>query len=169
MKRVFSFAAVLFLLAACGNETPAPTNHDNHKAEESTPAPSTPAVTSGNTIVLNGGDDMKFDQTAITVTANEVVKLTLNHTGKMSKEAMGHNFVLLKPGTDINKFATEAIAAKDNDYVPTNAAAVLAHTKVLSGGESDSIEFTITEKGEYPFICSFPGHSAIMQGVITVK
>jgi azurin len=169
MKRFLSLAAVVFLLAACGNETTAPATHDNHAAAQNTTPPAAPAATGGNSIVLNGGDDMKFDQTAFTVTANEVVKLTLNHTGKMSKEAMGHNFVLLKPGTDINAFATEAIAAKDNNYVPANATAVLAHTKVLSGGESDTIEFTLAEKGEYPFICSFPGHSAIMKGIITVK
>ena len=46
---------------------------------------------------------------------------------------------------------------------------MVAHTKLLGGGESDEITFTAPAAGEYPFICTFPGHFAIMQGVMTVK
>ena len=46
---------------------------------------------------------------------------------------------------------------------------MIAKTKVLGGGESDSVTFSIKEAGEYQYLCSFPGHFALMQGKITVK
>nr|WP_278022779.1 plastocyanin/azurin family copper-binding protein [Flavobacterium ginsengisoli] len=39
----------------------------------------------------------------------------------------------------------------------------------MGGGEEDTIEFTIDKKGSYPFICSFPGHVAMMKGVLIVE
>src|SRR5690606_10629260 len=114
------------------------------------------------TIILNSDDQMKFDKTEIRVKAGEKIKLTLNHTGKLPKNAMGHNFVLLEKGTDVAKFATAAMNDKDTEYIP--AKGVLAHTKLIGGGESTSIEFTVPAKGSYDFICSFPGHYAMMKG-----
>ena len=37
-------------------------------------------------------------------------------------------------------------------------------------GESDTVTFDApAEPGAYPYLCSFPGHFALMQGVLTVK
>lgn len=116
---------------------------------------------------LSAGDSMKFDKAELRVKAGSSVTLTLTHTGKMKKEAMGHNFVLLKKGTDINAFGAKAMKAKDTDYVPAGEA--LANTKVLGGGETDTITFKAPEKGTYDFICSFPGHFAIMKGKFIVE
>ena len=83
---------------------------------------------------------------------------------------MGHNFVALKQGTDLNAFAQKAMTAKDNDYIPkSESASVIAHTKLIGGGESDTIEFTIAEKGTYDYICSFPGHFSMMKGKLIVE
>ncbi|HEY9030319.1 MAG TPA: azurin [Kangiella sp.] len=120
-------------------------------------------------VVVNSDDAMKFDVSEIKVKAGEEVKLTLNHTGKLAKDVMGHNFVVLATGTDVQAFANAAIQAKANDYIPEGDDRVLAHTKVIGGGESDTITFTLKEKGTYEFICSFPGHSFMMKGVIIVE
>lgn len=120
-------------------------------------------------VVVNSDDAMKFDVSEIKVKAGEEIKLTLNHTGKLSKDVMGHNFVVLAQGTDVQAFANAAIQAKANDYIPEGNDSVLAHTKVIGGGESDTITFTLKEKGTYEFICSFPGHSFVMKGVIIVE
>lgn len=109
-------------------------------------------------VVVNSNDAMKFDVSEIKVKAGEEIKLTLNHTGKLAKDVMGHNFVVLAQGTDVQAFANAAIQAKANDYIPEGNDSVLAHTKVIGGGESDTITFTLKEKGTYEFICSFPGH-----------
>lgn len=119
------------------------------------------------TIILNSNDQMKFDKTEIRVKAGEKIKLTLNHTGKLAKNVMGHNFVLLEKGTDVPKFATAAMKDKATEYIPANG--VLAHTKLIGGGESTTVEFTVPAKGTYDFICSFPGHYAIMKGKFIVE
>lgn len=124
-------------------------------------------ATAVRTIILNSNDQMKFDKTEIRVKAGEKIKLTLNHTGKLPKTAMGHNFVLLAKGTDIAKFATAAMDSKATQYIP--AKGVLAHTKLIGGGESTTIEFTVPAKGVYDFICSFPGHYAMMKGKFIVE
>jgi azurin len=47
---------------------------------------------------------------------------------------------------------------------------VLYHTKLLNPGESETLEFTAgPEKGEYPYLCTFPGHPRIMQGTLKVE
>jgi len=140
----------------------------NLTSEKSLPATAEiEATTPVRTIILNSNDQMKFDKSEIRVKAGEKIKLTLKHTGKFPKNAMGHNFVLLAKGTDLQKFATAAMDAKANDYIP--AKGVLAHTKMIGGGESTTIEFTVPAKGTYDFICSFPGHYAMMKGKFIVE
>ncbi|WP_029035656.1 azurin [Salinimicrobium terrae] len=119
------------------------------------------------TIVINSNDQMRFDTNEIKVKAGEKIKLTLNHTGKMAKNVMGHNFVLLTKGTDVNKFGRAAMDEKENEYIPSTG--VIAHTKLIGGGESTTIEFTAPAKGTYDFVCSFPGHYSIMKGKFIVE
>ena len=119
------------------------------------------------TIVINSNDQMRFDTNQIKVKAGEKIKLTLNHTGNLAENVMGHNFVLLTTGTDVAKFATAAMSEKGNDYIPSTG--VLAHTELIGGGESTTIEFTAPPKGTYDFICSFPGHYAMMKGKFVVE
>jgi len=120
-------------------------------------------------VVLTANDQMKFDKNEIRVQAGQTVRLTLEHVGQMEKNVMGHNFVLLEPGTNINEFGQRAVEAADNDYIPQNADEVIANTIMLGGGESDTIEFEAPEPGTYEFICSFPGHYAVMRGKFIVE
>jgi len=120
-------------------------------------------------IRLTGDDQMRFDKNEIRVKAGQTVRLTFEHVGQMAKNVMGHNFVLLTKGTDINQFGNEAVQAADNDYIPQNTNKVIAHTRMLGGGESVTIEFEAPAAGTYDFICSFPGHYAIMRGKFIVS
>jgi len=120
-------------------------------------------------ITINAGDDMKFDLSEIKVKEGQTVKLTLNHTGKLPKEAMGHNWALLAQGTIVSDFATKAMQAKDSDYIPAGATEVIVHTKLVGGGQSDTIEFSAPAKGVYEFICTFPGHVGMMKGTFYVE
>jgi azurin len=121
-------------------------------------------------LALSGTDAMQFDTKEFKVKAGQKIKLTFKHAGKYAKQAMGHNFVLLKSGVDIAEFASKANLARDTDYIPKSESAnIIAHTKLLGGGESDTIEFTAPKKGTYPFICSFPGHYGLMQGKFIVE
>lgn len=123
-------------------------------------------------IEITGNDQMQYNIKAFEVTEGQKVVLSFKHIGQLPAVAMGHNVVILKPGTVIPAFSGKCATAKDNQYIPTDEESkqqIVAHTKMLGGGESDEITFTAPAVGEYPFICSFPGHFAIMQGVMTVK
>ncbi len=128
--------------------------------------------TDDNTVnlALAGDDRMKFDKSELTVQAGQEVTLTLRHTGKINVRVMGHNFVLLKQGINIPAFSANAAAAgQANDWIPEGAEDVIAHTKMIGGGQTTSVTFTAPEAGTYDFICSFPGHSGLMQGKFIVE
>jgi len=121
-------------------------------------------------IEITANDQMKFSVAAIEAKAGEQLKVTLKNIGTLPKEAMGHNWVLLKPGTDLNAFAMAAMTAKDSDYVPAaHKDKVVASIKVLGPKQTADATFSLSAPGEYPFICSFPGHYMLMKGTITVK
>lgn len=124
---------------------------------------------SGTALALSGNDMMQFDKSELMAQAGEKITLTFRHVGQLDRRVMGHNFVLLKPGTDITGFANEAAAAGESaDWIPNDGAQVIAHTKMLGGGQTDVITFEAPEPGVYDFICSFPGHSGMMRGTLTV-
>jgi azurin len=160
MKTLFFILALSSALSfvACngGNKT-------SESTTENTQA-SAPAVS--NVVELTANDQMKYDKIELHVKANEKVTLTLKNIGKVPKESMGHNFILLKDGTDLAAFAKEAIAAPD--HIPASDTAIIAHTKLLGPGESDTIEFTLPA-GQYVYICSFPGHYMSMTGILTAE
>jgi azurin len=62
-------------------------------------------------------------------------------------------------------------AGLESNYVPESDA-VIAATDVIGGGEETSVTFStegMSADGEYKFFCTFPGHSAIMQGTFSIK
>lgn len=127
---------------------------------------------SAATVTVTGDDTMRFNVATIEAKAGEELTVVFKNEGNLPKQAMGHNFVILKPGTDLAAFGNAAVAAAANDYIPTDAAhaqQVVAHTKVLGPKESETLTVTFETPGTYPFICSFPGHWALMKGTITVK
>lgn len=164
------FAGVVGL-AACGGGNDSSKATDQPAAEEQkAETPAAEPAAGGVTLEITGNDVMKFDKTELRAKAGQKVTLTLHHSGKLAKEAMGHNVVILKSGTDVAAFAAKAVEAKANDYFPESEAAnVIAHTKLIGGGESTTIEFTAPEAGTYPFICSFPGHYGFMKGDFIVE
>ncbi len=113
-------------------------------------------------------EQMKYDTKMITVKAGLPVVLTLENP-----DIMQHNLVICKTGT-IEKVGKAAdLMAQDpksaeKNYVPTMPE-ILASTKLVNPGEAYTLEFIApTKPGDYPFICTFPGHWRIMQGVMRV-
>lgn len=122
---------------------------------------------------VNSNDMMKFDQTEMKISADcSAVKLTLNHTGKLAKNVMGHNWVLTATA-DMQAVATAGMTAGlEQQYLPADQSKVLAATDVIGGGESTSITFdtaALAQGGDYTFFCSFPGHWSIMKGKLIVE
>jgi azurin len=117
---------------------------------------------------ITGNDQMQYDKQELSVSADcQEVTLTLHHSGKLPKEAMGHNWVLVN-AADFTAVANAGMGAGlANNYVAPGDKRVLAHTKTIGGGETTSITFptSILKKGaDYKYLCTFPGHNALMHG-----
>jgi azurin len=122
-------------------------------------------------VEMHATDLMRYDLVSIEAAAGQKVTVTLTNSGTLPKAAMAHNFVLLKAGTDVTGFATAGMTHAENGYIaPEMADKVIAATKMLGPGESDTVTFTAPAAGTYDYICTFPGHAlAGMRGTLTVK
>lgn len=124
-------------------------------------------------ITISGNDTMQFDVKNFDVTAGNKVKIIFKNTGKLPKIAMGHNLVLLKKGVTAIAFGQKALGAGANAVNPLPDSLkgdVIANTKLLGPGEEEIVSFTApSEKGAYEYVCTFPGHFAMMRGTMTVK
>ena len=165
-----AFAAPLFLAACGGNQTESDSQSTTvDTTAAALPEVTTPSATVSNTVEITANDQMKFSTAEIRVKAGEQVTLTLKNIGSMAIESMGHNFVLLNTGTDIEAFSMKAMVAKETNYIPGDLkSSIAANTKLLGPGQSDTITFTVPA-GTYEFICSFPGHYANMRGKLIAE
>ncbi len=125
-------------------------------------------------VVIQADDHMKFDVTAIEVTRGQKVSVTLKNVGTTPKFSMGHNFLMLDRTVNagnVQAFLDRASTEAAHDYVPPDAKEVLAHTKLLGPGETDTVTFNAPfVPGEYLYLCSFPGHyTQGTKGFMTVK
>lgn len=111
---------------------------------------------------------MMFDRRVIAVAAGKPVQIVFENV-----DIMPHNLLVVSPGKmrtigeAAEKMATQpgALAA---GYVP-DSDDVLFATKLLHAGEVDRLTFIAPKKpGEYPFLCTFPGHWRRMRGVMKV-
>ncbi|NOI14097.1 azurin [Vibrio hepatarius] len=119
-------------------------------------------------VSIDANDMMQFSKQTLSVPATcKEVTLTLNHTGKLPAQSMGHN-VVIADTANLQAVGTEGMSAGlENNYVKPGDERVYAHTKVIGGGESTSVTFStenMTAGGDYSFFCSFPGHWAVMKG-----
>ncbi|MDP5170144.1 MAG: azurin, partial [Bacteroidia bacterium] len=158
---IWTIALSTTLMVACGGETSSTDSSTQAKTEEA----AKPEIPASVELSIEGNDMMKYNLDRMEAFEGQKVTLTLTHTGKLAKEAMGHNWVLLAKGTDIMDFSSAAMQAAETEYIPADwIDSIFAHTSLVGGGESTTVEFTAPAAGVYTFICSFPGHSALMQG-----
>jgi azurin len=111
---------------------------------------------------------MKYDKELITAKAGTTIQIVLNNP-----DFMQHNLLLIKPGTtDKVGAAADAMVRDPNgaklNYVPKMPEVIGATPLINPGGK-----YTLTIKlpavpGDYPYICTFPGHWRIMKGVLRV-
>ena len=169
MKNLILFTFSILLIISCGSNEKKE-KKEKFKYERTKEVSEKIPINNPNDfrVILNSFDNMIYDKNKIEVNSGKNIILTLNHKGKVSKEFMGHNFVLLKKGVNVDEYAKKAVLAKSNDYIPDSDEAI-AYTKMLGGGESTTISFLAPEAGIYTYICSFPGHYMMMRGELIVK
>lgn len=112
--------------------------------------------------------EMKYDKTKFSVKAGSKVKIVLENP-----DFMQHNLLIIKPGSleKVGKAADE-VAMQTNgaelQYIP-DIPEVLFSTPLVNPEDKTELVFTVPEQtGDYPFVCTFPGHWRIMNGVMTV-
>lgn len=130
------------------------------------------AAQAAKTVTIEGLDSLKFSKENITVAPGEKVTVKLVNKSDLPASAMSHNYVQMKADADLEAFDQAAVKAKDNEHIPKGKSdQVIAHTGLVAGGESESVTFTAPDKtGDYPYICTFPGHFAAgMKGTLTVS
>ena len=111
---------------------------------------------------------MQYDKKLITVKAGQKVVINLENP-----DGMQHNLLIIKPGTlqKVGKAADDMLSdpkAAEKSYVP-KIPEVLYATKLVSTGETATLEFTVpSTPGDYPYVCTFPGHWRGMNGILRV-
>jgi azurin len=143
-------------------------------AQKPAPAdkPAAGAAKGVRTVEIVGTDDMKFSVTAIPAKRGEQLRIRLVAKGTMPKIAMAHNFVLLQKSASQVKFVTAGATARATDFIPPDMKdQVLAATALAGPGETVEVTFKVPDvAGDYPFVCTFPGHfQAGMKGMLNVK
>jgi azurin len=123
----------------------------------------------GRPIRIETATGMTYATKRFTVKAGERISLTL-----INPDTMPHNIAILKPGTmakvgdGVNHMAALPDGASKR-YIPEGGD-VLFYTDITDPGDSFSIHFNApATPGEYPYICTFPGHWLIMNGVMVVE
>lgn len=113
-------------------------------------------------------NEMKFEQTKLTAKAGTVLEIVLTNI-----DFMQHNLLVLKPGSMERVGAAADRLAQVPEgvgmqYVPS-VPDVLFSTPLVNPDQQFSLKFRVPDiPGDYPYICSYPGHWRIMNGVLTV-
>ncbi len=156
-------------------EAPAPATAAAPAADAAPAAAATPATAptavAEVTIKPDSTQPMAYDTKEFTVKAGQKVKLTFNNTHPAVPHP--HNLVIGKAGAKDKLMAAAMQIMTDPNgmakgYIPESPE-VLFHTKLLQPNSSETLEFTAPAAGAYPFLCTFPGHGALMNGVMKVE
>ena len=186
-RHVLVASALALALSACG-QSPAPSAEPPVAATEAAAAPapaeaapvapapvaatgSKPATVVDCATTIEGNDAMQYNADSITIPATcTQFTINLKHAGAMAVNVMGHNVVVAKEA-DMAGIAADGMAVTP-EHVKADDTRIIAHTKMLGGGESASVTFDVVkvkDGGPFKFFCSFPGHMALMQGSLQVQ
>ncbi len=123
----------------------------------------------GREIVVEAALGLQFVQKQLTAKAGEKLSLTFQNP-----DVVPHNWVLARPGSlqklgdQVNLMITDPQGLAKH-YVP-DSKDVLVYTDMTQPKDHFTIHFEAPkEKGEYPYLCTFPGHWMVMNGVLKVE
>ncbi len=139
-------------LSACGG------------GESATP---TPVASTGKTFEfeISADDNIQFSQVVLEVEAGSRVSVTL--VNKSTDKQF--NWVLTRFGQMLRVVTDGQTAGVSNGYLKPNDTNVIAHTRMLQAGESETITFDAPPPGDYQFFSTFPGYYTRLNGKLIVK
>ena len=135
------------------------------------PAAAASADVAEVTIKPDLSNPLAYDTKEFKVKAGQKVKLTFNNTHPAVPQP--HNIVIAKAGAKdkLLGLAMQMAAAPDGmakGFIP-DSPDILFHTKLLQPNTTETLEFTAPAAGDYPYLCTFPGHGILMNGVMKVE
>ena len=114
-------------------------------------------------------EEMRYDTPFFAVEAGRPVQVVLHN-----EDLMPHNFVIVENGKhmDIGNAALtlppDRLDGKGRAYLPKDFP-IRDATKLLEPGQKEKLQIpAINEEGEHEYVCTFPGHAAIMWGKLIV-
>ncbi|MCU0758029.1 MAG: azurin [Steroidobacteraceae bacterium] len=140
-------------------------------AQTPTSAPR-PVAANACTASVVANDNLQYDLKSLSFSQRcTQIKVTLRNAGKLPRNTMGHNWVLVRTA-DVDAVAKDGMAAGlANSYLKPKDPRIIASTPLLGPGETATavVPMSKLRRGEkYTFLCTFPGHYGLMRGVLTV-
>ncbi len=178
--KVSGLAVCIALLIACGGASgpaqPTATSSGPDPDETAVPTPDARPTQpeAAGTVSLEigtatGATEFKYSKDTLEAPAGSKIKLKLTNNTD-SKDEVGHNWVLVKPGQEESVLANGIAAGDDKDWLNTDDPGIIVHTRLIEGGQSDTIRFDAPPPGAYTYLCTFPDHYAGgMKGTLTIK
>ncbi|MFM7605710.1 MAG: plastocyanin/azurin family copper-binding protein [Prosthecobacter sp.] len=179
MLKFFFTALLAQVLVVSAQDAQSPAAVSTTSTTTTTPSVKDPSL-ADLVIKPAANNPMMFDQAELTVKPGQKVKLTFDNPIQPNAPGLPHNWVLVKPGKEalVGNAALAMAAdpkAMQKHYIPAAAdgsphADILAHTILSQPGSKAEVEFTApAEAGDFPYICTFPGHFLLMKGILHVK
>ena len=146
-----------------------PLDQDMLMATKRAPNPWRHNIAGAREVRIAAGQNLTYDVRELRVKAGEAIKLVFKNP-----DVVPHNWVLIRPGTlqSIGAEANKMVADPEaliRHYVPQSSD-VVCFTDIVDGKQETSIQFRVPEQpGRYPYLCTFPGHWMVMNGMMVVE
>ena len=111
-------------------------------------------------------DKMMYDVKEFSVETGRLVSLQF-----VNKDLAPHNLLIVKPGKadEVSNLAISLAEDGPKKEWRPDTPLILWGSKMINQNQSDEIIFNAPDPGIYPFICTYPGHSQMMRGIMKVK
>ena len=159
MKKIIGILSIA-LLFSCGSSDKPETSMESNEANASIVNEFTIKAV-GNTM-----QEMAYDTKVLEVKAGSTVKITLVNEG--IDASMIHNIVFVKKGTTEEVAMACVAAGPEKKFVAENPN-IIAASGLANPQQTIVLEFIAPPKGDYEFLCTYPGHSNMMKGWLYVE
>lgn len=116
-------------------------------------------------VVVAARNAMRYETTRLEAPEGATVRLVMDNEVTTSP-SMLHNVVVLEEDADVGRIGRAAAGVED--HVPDDPAVLVATPMARPRGKT-AVVFTMPPAGEYPYICTYPGHFTMMQGVLVSR
>lgn len=153
---------------ALGKKLPHPMSRDLDYLTKRIANPWQKKLEGAREIQIKAMDNLQFSEKKLQAKPGEVIKLKF-----VNPDVVPHNWALVQPGRleQVGDLANKLIGSPEaylKQYVP-DSDAVICFTDIIEPGSESSIYFKAPEKpGRYPYLCTFPGHWMVMNGILEV-